>query len=84
MKCKTQREQSLEVCERHLQMQLERLRLELGAVRDATWRLGICPENRIWPQAIEEFIDTGVMPYGERLTNTETRRSRAMQGRTSR
>lgn len=64
MRTKTTREQSLEVCEQHLQMQLERLRLELGAVRDATWRLGICPEHRIWPQVIEEFIDTGVMPYG--------------------
>jgi len=61
---KTRRERSLEVCERHLQIQLEWLRLELGAVRDTTWRLGVCPEHRIWPQAIEEFIDTGVMPYG--------------------
>jgi hypothetical protein len=64
MRSKTPREQALEVCESHLQMQLERLRLEPGAVRDATWRLGICPAHRIWPQAIEEFIDTGVMPYG--------------------
>jgi hypothetical protein len=50
---------SLETCERHLQSQLEWLRMELGPVCNRTYT----PDSAtVWPPNVQEFVRTGVMP----------------------